>query len=375
MIEVGGPPVVARELEAIGRTEDVRFSPSNRQLALAAYGRGAVVLVDVRIDGPPAGARVELRATVELPLHPGARPHGVDWLDEDTLVVADREGQVSILGVVRDDDGRPVELVPCPTPGSFEGTRSPGSVVVLGSSQGGEVLVCNNYGHTVTSHLLRGDVGVDASRTLLERWLDVPDGIAVSNHIPHLVMLYDRRRTLDADSRPDGVLRGVHYPHGLSFSPDGRHLVVADAGRPFVVAFTAPDGDWRGVRLPSAHLRAMTEEVFDRGRIRPQEGGPKGLDIDRSGVVLAVTSEHQPVTFFDASVAAGPDWTEPDGAELLSLEATILDEALARRDAAEERVRASLVVAREADTRARSLAAAQSGRRSAGALRRIVRRS
>ena len=43
----------------------------------------------------------------------------------------------------------------------------------------------------------------------------------------------------------------------------------------------------------------MSEAVFARGHHNPQEGGPKGIDIDRSYTVLAASSEAQPLAFFD----------------------------------------------------------------------------
>jgi hypothetical protein len=43
----------------------------------------------------------------------------------------------------------------------------------------------------------------------------------------------------------------------------------------------------------------MDLEVFARGAHTPESGGPKGLDIDATSSVLAVTSEAQPLAFFD----------------------------------------------------------------------------
>jgi len=43
----------------------------------------------------------------------------------------------------------------------------------------------------------------------------------------------------------------------------------------------------------------MEDRVFSLGRQNPQEGGPKGLDIDAGMNVLVATSEHQPLVMFD----------------------------------------------------------------------------
>ena len=49
----------------------------------------------------------------------------------------------------------------------------------------------------------------------------------------------------------------------------------------------------------------MDDTVFGRGRNNPQEGGPKGIDIDPRGQVLAVTCEFQPLAFFDLNKVSG----------------------------------------------------------------------
>jgi hypothetical protein len=43
----------------------------------------------------------------------------------------------------------------------------------------------------------------------------------------------------------------------------------------------------------------MDQERFIRGRHSPQEGGPKGLDIEASSGILAVTCKSLPLAFFD----------------------------------------------------------------------------
>ena len=43
----------------------------------------------------------------------------------------------------------------------------------------------------------------------------------------------------------------------------------------------------------------MSDETYLRGRKNPEEGGPKGLDIDAGMRVLATTCEEQALAFFD----------------------------------------------------------------------------
>jgi DNA-binding beta-propeller fold protein YncE len=190
------------------------------------------------------------------------------------------------------------------------GLNAPGSVTVTRRDDGRcVVLVCNNAAHTVTRHLVVGHV-LESSRLLLQRHLALPDGvcvspdqrwIAVSNHTTHNVLLYENTPGLDARSEPDGILRRAYYPHGLRFSADGRHLFVADAGAPCLHVYASAGGEWRGVRLPLATVRIMDDATFRKGQLDPQQGGPKGMDMDPHANVLVVTSECQPLAFFDVS--------------------------------------------------------------------------
>src|SRR4029453_4081729 len=306
---------------SLGRTEDVRFSPSNRRLAVASYYRNRIVVFD--IDASSSGAtQVALTGGVELSSPALQLPHGLDFIDDNTLIVTSRgsdgpgDGPAANVAlfklpngeeIVRTHEVPPIARWPANgttllnTPGSVPPPRVKGDV--------GEVLICNNWGHTVTRHLLDRAAGgaIRKSEILLHKYLNLPDGvsvspdrrwIAVSNNTTHNVLLYENSPALNSDAKPDGILRCIYHPHGLRFSADGRHLFVADAGAPYLHIYAQDPDQWRGVRRPLATVRIMDEAVFQRGRC-PGNGGPKGLDIDACSDILVVTSEYQPFAFFD----------------------------------------------------------------------------
>lgn len=295
------PPGVRAVLAALGRTEDIRFSPGNRRLAIAAFNRHRVAVFDVDV----ADGRIALTRAVELCSPHLKRPHGLDFIDDDTLIVANREGGVCVFRLPSQEAHAAIcEVVPIQM---TQGLESPGSVWVDHAS--GEVLICNNASSCVTRHIVQReeDGALRGHQVLLRKWLDVPDGItvshdrrwlAVSNHNTHNVLIYERRDGLGPESDPDCILRGAHYPHGLRFSADDRFLILADAAAPYIHVYARDGEGWRGVRNPVATVRVMDDDLFQRGRNNPQEGGPKGVDLDRSGSVLAVTSECQPLAFF-----------------------------------------------------------------------------
>ena len=173
-----------------------------------------------------------------------------------------------------------------------------------------EFLVCRNFGHRVSRHVIATatDYAVTEERVLLGKWMEIPDGIsidrsrrwlAVSSHNIQSALLYPHTAALHVEANPAAVLRGVSYPHGIRFSDDGCYILVTDAGAPYVHVFFQPDGQWQGVYDPCLSLRVMDDRLFQFGRVNPQEGGPKGLDIDCTAGVLVTTCSTQSLAFFD----------------------------------------------------------------------------
>lgn len=314
-----------RVIATLGRTEDVQFSPSNRRLAVAAFSANRIAVFDVAISRAGDKAHVALDGVVEIEAATLKGPHGLCFLDEATLVVANREGSVEVFGV----PAAGVAMNGSPPPrrtvvGSPAGRIiTPGSVAAVAVDDGAiELLVCNNYANSVTRHVLdpRSGFACSGDETFLQRGLAVPDGIcfspdrrwiAVSNHNTHSVLLYDRSRRLGPDSEPDGVLRNVLCPHGVRFTFDQEFILVADAAARYVNVYRKGGETWRGTRDPVRLFAVMTPEVFARGRLNPQEGGPKGIDISKDTNVLVSTCESQTLAFFDVAevvrVAEAPE--------------------------------------------------------------------
>jgi hypothetical protein len=313
-IQYTAPQSVTDAVGSLGRTEDVRFSPSNRRLAVASFIRNRIVVFDIDIASSLGATQVALTGGLELSSPALQWPHGLDFIDDDTLIVTSRGSDVALFKlppgeeIVRTHEVLPIARWPA------NGTtllNAPGSVAVTRVKEDvGEVLICNNDGHTVTRHLLdrAADGAMRNSEILLNKYLNGPDSvsvspdrrwIAVSNHTTHNVLLYENSPALNSDAKPDGILRCIYYPHGLRFSADGRHLFVADAGAPYLHIYAQDPDQWLGVRHPVATVRIMDDAVFQRGRCNPENGGPKGLDIDACSNILVVTSECQPLAFFD----------------------------------------------------------------------------
>jgi hypothetical protein len=300
-------------LASLGRTEDIQFSPDDRRLAIAGFKHNKVLILDIKIKTAKNRILVLCEDWLEITSPAFNYPHGVFWIDSSTLIVANRGGEAPILKIPsKKPDNKIVEILPVETiRQDRDRLHSPGSVSV--SKIGRDLydaVICNNYAHNVSRHLLdeRDNFSAKGSCRLLAKGLDVPDGIshshsgewlAVSNHNKNAVFIFRNDSSLDEVSDPVGKLRGVSYPHGLRFSRDDRYIFVADAGAPIVHVFKMDYRGWSGKHFPVYELRVMDEETFKRGHINPKEGGPKGIDLTSDDRVLAVSCEEEPIVFFD----------------------------------------------------------------------------
>jgi WD40 repeat protein len=300
-------------IAAMGRTEDLKFSPSNKLLAIAGYAKNTIAVFNIDIDVAD-GTKITLTNAFELYSEQLKEPHGLDFLDEQTIIVTNRSGGAIFLKLPTDEKLSnsfyltPLEVISSDDVGLLHG---PGSASISRIDlKLHEALICSNYGNYVTRHLVDLSAGcsVKSNEVLLQKWLATPDGIcisrdghwiAVSNQKMRGVFLYECTSYLNALSEPDGILRYVFSPHGVRFTSDGDFIIVADGGSPYVHIYAKNGCSWRGVHNPIKSLRIMNDEDFSRGRSNPHEGGPKGIDVDNAVNVLAVTCESQPLVFFD----------------------------------------------------------------------------
>jgi 6-phosphogluconolactonase (cycloisomerase 2 family) len=310
---------LAPSFDETARTEDIKFSPSGRVLAVVATTRSIAVFA---ID---TGARpIQISRHAILKSSSFSSPHGIDFLSDDVIVVANRAGWVTFYRVPPVEAWQEqVTIEPIHEMGSVwfgrKGAKretaerrincGPGSVRVHGKN----LFVCCNNANTVTVHpyeIAEGRIATGDGTVIPQAGLEIPDGVAltrdghwmaVSNHKQHCVMITRR-----SDGTLAGVLRDddLRYPHGLCFDPVGGSLYVADAGESHVHVFMS-GGDWQSANGSTFKLPAVDVDAFRKTReavpeeLRALEGGIKGIDIDPSGRVLATTCRHQTLRFFE----------------------------------------------------------------------------
>lgn len=309
-------------LPATLRTEDVKFSPDGKILAAVASD-GSILLFDLDILARP----IEIRNCIRFKSESLLTPHGVAFLNDHTIVVANRRGGLTFYRIPATDRwtaDMELDLLLRWESAHFGATgqtrklrgRSvmcgPGSVRVLGN----RLFVCCNNMSTVSAHRFsveNGAVAVHSDEVLAQQGLEIPDGVAVSrderwmaisDHDHNRVVVYG----LDTGEQ-SCVLRDpcLLFPHGLCFDPDGRRLIVADAGGQQLHVFCTA-GAWDVDQDTSTLSRdAVEQAIFKKTQdntpeqYRALEGGVKGLDIDPTGRVLATTCQNQILLFFKIS--------------------------------------------------------------------------
>ena len=92
-------PVVAERFRALGRTEDVMFSPDQTRLAIAGFNENKVLVLGIEVVTDDGVLSVQSDACVELRCKDFSNPHGLAWLDDGTLIVANRGKDVIAVSV------------------------------------------------------------------------------------------------------------------------------------------------------------------------------------------------------------------------------------------------------------------------------------
>ena len=90
------------------------FSPSGRRLAVAGFRANRIAIFEIVIDTAANGDRVRLTDVVEIEASTLDEPHGLCFLDEHTLIIANRQSprrrrDLRSAHSMRDDDAAPRE--------------------------------------------------------------------------------------------------------------------------------------------------------------------------------------------------------------------------------------------------------------------------
>src|SRR6476620_8022344 len=86
------PEHVRECIAGLGRTEDIRFSPTNNRLAIAAFSKNTIAVFTILIDHMSSSPSINITDVVEIYSDYLNEPHGVDFIDDEKIIVANRGG-------------------------------------------------------------------------------------------------------------------------------------------------------------------------------------------------------------------------------------------------------------------------------------------
>jgi len=304
------------------RSEDVRFSPSGNRLIVATT-ENKLLLFQVDVASVP----INVKLLTALTSNDLDSPHGVDWINEDTIVVANRRAGLALFQVPKCDtwvSETSIQALSTHQSSWFgaagELREVNGRMVMTGPGSSrisqGYVYVGCNYKGTVTRHDFNNMAAFSQGELVAKENIKIPDSSAVSpNGIFLVVSDHENGRLLVfrlGDSFPCGEISDpcLIHPHGVVFDCSGSLLICADAGSRNLFLFHSPSGDWSSkISKAATCVEALEIGIFDRvrqetpKRFRNLEGGYKGVDIIYNGKVIVTTCRGQTVQFFaiDAS--------------------------------------------------------------------------
>jgi hypothetical protein len=105
------------EATSVEPKELIRFShvESNRRLGVAAFARNRIAVFDIDVATSAAGPPVALTGGVELSSPVLNSPYGPGFIDDETLIVANRTGDVAIFKLPTGEPrARSYEVLPDP---------------------------------------------------------------------------------------------------------------------------------------------------------------------------------------------------------------------------------------------------------------------
>ena len=301
-------------LNAIGRTEDLAFSPDNSKLAIASYELNKVLIFNIKVDTSILKPKVYLSNLCEINSSNFSLPHGIAWVNNETIIVANRVSHAVVIKTpdIANCDVYSAEVTALQTLPHIEGGLTHSTDCIDTSPLGDglyEIYICSNNGHYVSHYILdeNDNFAIKAGALLLKKDIDIPDGVtlskdnnwlAISNHGTHKAFVYRNSQSLGRESRPNAILHGTNYPHGITFNNDQRFIFLTDAGAPFVNLYHSNNGDWNGDYHPCAQIRIMDDKTFKLGHNNEQEGGAKGISLTNDSNLIATTCSTRPLAFF-----------------------------------------------------------------------------
>ena len=269
-------------VSSIGRSEGVHVSPNAKKIAYSSFDLNKIIVFDFALTSE---RDIEIEKCVNYGDNLNS-PHDFAWIDDKTIIVANREGPAVIFSV---------------TDGNFYALRTikemsnSNSVVAILKDKTIRLFFCRTSHRLDYCELDEGLNTISSGTLMTAADLKVPDGVAASplgNKLAITSALDDRVVILNLDDGNFFTLGNAKRPHGVSFLTE--NLVLSTGGGdPFITCWDVKNHSMR------FKLKALNEEQYAL-RYSEAEGGVKGVCFCPKLKMLFATCPNAPFLVFDA---------------------------------------------------------------------------
>ena len=88
---------VKKVISSMGRTEDVKFSPDYRWLAIAGFTLNRINLFAVEVVHDGFSRILNIHSSLVIESSSFIQPHGIEFIDNTHMVIANRQGKLHVF--------------------------------------------------------------------------------------------------------------------------------------------------------------------------------------------------------------------------------------------------------------------------------------
>lgn len=270
-------------ISIIGRSESVKVSPSGNKIAYSSFDLNEVIIFDYVVDYEGIQIQRNMRFGTGL-----NSPHGLAWINEHTIVVANRDGPAVVFNVSDNACNYIIDIKEMSKSNDVTVSVSPQNIRLYFCKTNNRIDYCdlnNNWNASFCGSL----------NTLVD--LQVPDGIALSpsGKILAITSALDNRIVIyNIENQTHHTLGNTDRPHSVCFVTD--ELILTTGGNdPCVVCWNMSDNHL------ACKLRILNKRQFSL-RYNDTEGGVKGICSCPRNRIIFLTCPNAPFLAVDARI-------------------------------------------------------------------------
>jgi WD40 repeat protein len=266
----------------IGRVEAVRVSPDLKKIAYASFDSNQIVVFNFNIKHKSIFVHECIYVECEL-----KQPHDFAWINNSTIVVANRNGPAIILS----------------TPNEFKKTQfilkieheicnKTNAVCVLEIKNGWRLFFCSVF-HYISYVDIDINFNIKEKGIYFKKNIKVPDGVAINKAKTKIAItsaLTNKIIICDLQNPNNTIELDSIRPHGLDFISDD--VIVSSGGNDPYLNF------WNLNKKNKFKLMALSKKQFSL-RGNETEGGIKGINFCPDLGVLFATCPNAPFLAFN----------------------------------------------------------------------------